>query len=172
MKNDTTEHKESLKIFIDVLEKDYYRWYELAEKRNTYVWYILQCLVLICGFLTSLFIAIFGDDPSVSWKIILIILPSVGSLSATILMQFKVQDLWKIREVGRVRFLELIFEGKSRLLNCKKEKDYVELLKYLQNKTVEIESQQGLSFFKTYDCKKDAENLSSVRILTKTLRRQ
>lgn len=143
--------KEALTAFIDKLHKEYETWYAKICRLNYRIWYSLQFISLLSGFLTSIFVAFQNEKTwTLTSKIICIVMPLIGSLAATAILQFKIFETWKLREEGRISFQNLVNYGKSKLLKCKAQEDYQNLFEEMMLKTNEIENDQANKFFSLY----------------------
>jgi hypothetical protein len=141
----------SLQIFINKIHTDYEIWYAKVCRLNYRVWYSLQLVSLLSGFLTSIFVAFQTPEtwtPTI--KIVCIIIPLIGSLAATIVLQFKVFETWKLREEGRISFQNLVNYSNSQVLKCKSQEDFQKLFEEITLKTNEIENEQANKFFSLY----------------------
>jgi len=151
MTNKETNHMDELKIYIENIHEEYEIWYAKAVRKNYRIWYGLQMITLLSGFFSSIFIAFQSNMIwSSTTKIIAIILPLLGSLSATVILQFKIFELWKLREEGRIAFQNLHNFGKSEYAKCKNDDEFQNLFDNLINKTNEIENDQSNRFFTNY----------------------
>lgn len=143
--------RESLLVFIKKIHTDYGIWYAKVCRLNYRIWYSLQLLSLLSGFLTSIFVAF---QTQASWtptiKIVCIIIPLIGSLAATVVLQFKIFETWKLREEGRISFQNLVNYGNSQILKCKTLEDYQKLFEEITLMTNEIENDQANKFFSLY----------------------
>lgn len=140
-----------LSAFVEGLDVEYGQWYDKAARRCFALWGGLQLLAILSGFLTAILAAVAAfpkNDPlPLIGRIVLVVLPLLGSLAATILLQFRVYDLWHLREQGRLAFQRLASEGRGRLASASGkvacEKAYADL----QNRAMEIEEAQAGRFF-------------------------
>ena len=107
---------QALDAFIAELHREYEGWYVKATRR-TYKWYGgLQILALLSSFVTAVISATISKEAFDSWgKAVLIGLPMLGGLAASVISQFKLYDMWRLREDGRLAFQELVSEGRCRL---------------------------------------------------------
>jgi hypothetical protein len=141
----------SLQAFIKKIHKEYEVWYAKVCRLNYRIWYSLQLISLLSGFLTSIFIAF--QDPE-KWtptaRIISILIPLIGSLAATIILQFKVFETWKLREEGRISFQNLVNFSNSQILKCKTPEDFQKLFEEITIQTNQIENEQANKFFSLY----------------------
>lgn len=138
---------DELQKFIDELHKDYEIWYAKSVRRVSRNYYLLQGISVLAGFLTSILSASIPDINFGTWRIVLIILPLVGSLSATILLQFRIYVLWNLREEGRIAFQNLVSEGRKRYAASKTDKECFEIHESLQLRVTAIENEQKDKFF-------------------------
>jgi hypothetical protein len=143
--------KESIFAFLDKLHEEYEVWYAKVCRLNYRIWYSLQCIALLSGFLTSIFIAFQDNDTwSLTIKIICIVIPLIGSLAGTAILQFKIFETWKLREEGRISFQNLVNYGRSKILKCRTPEDYQNLFEEIMLRTNEIENDQANKFFSLY----------------------
>ena len=142
--------REALEAYIIHLEKSYYKWYERSVFRNYYFWLTTQLVSLVAGFGTALFAALINKDELGSFqmgRIVLIVLPVIGSLASTVLIQSRVHERWKLREEGRIQFQSLVTDGRRMYASAKSDEEWSSIHLELQNKTEEIEKAQSLGFF-------------------------
>ena len=106
-----TTSREALEVFILHLEAVYYPWYEHSVSRNYYLWLISQLIALLAGFGTGLLAALLTEEQFRGFqagRITLIVLPVLGSLASTVLIQSRVNARWALREEGRIAFQTLL----------------------------------------------------------------
>lgn len=143
--------RDSLSKFIDELHFEYELWYAKSCRLNYRIWYALQLIALLSGFLTSIFVAFqTKEEWSTTIKIICVVVPLIGSLAGTVILQFKIFETWRLREEGRILFQSLVNFAKSEFSKCKEEEDYEKLFEILRVRTEEIEHAQASSFFSLY----------------------
>jgi hypothetical protein len=151
MAEQTSNDFASIQVFISKIHTDYEIWYAKICRLNYRIWYSLQLISLLSGFLTSIFVAF---QTQASWtptiKIICIVIPLVGSLAATIVLQFKIFETWKLREEGRISFQNLVNFSNSQILKCKSQEDFQKLFEEITLRTNEIENDQSNKFFSLY----------------------
>lgn len=97
------------------LETFYYTWYDKAATRNYYTWFVAQALSLISGFATAVLAALLHEEQFKSWstgRITLVLVPFVGSLASTFLVQSRMADLEALREKGRETIQRLANEAR------------------------------------------------------------
>ena len=141
-----TAKSEFLK-FIKYLEKSYKPWYSKNVARSLNLWYVCQSLSILCGFATAI-LAAFSDKEFFSsiGKVLMIIIPTIGSLAATIILQFRIFDLWQLREKGRVTIEKMISMGFQLYASNKTEQEYSELHKEFIEQTYKLEEQKTQFF--------------------------
>lgn len=145
------DNRESLLTFFEKIHEDYEVWYAKACRKNYRIWYSLQLTSLLSGFFTSIFIAFQTQHNwSPTIKIFCVIIPLIGSLAATIILQFKIFETWKLREEGRISFQNLVNYGNSEILKCKTEEDYQKLFEEVTLLINKIENEQANRFFALY----------------------
>jgi len=139
---------EELKRFVEELRTAYEVWYAKSVHRVMRAYSLLQMLSLLAGFLTSILTALTTTQAfGTNWRIVLIVLPSIGSLAATVLLQFRVYDLWHLREEARIAFQDLVNEGRKRLAAAKTDHKCFEIHESLQLRATAMEKEQKDRFF-------------------------
>jgi hypothetical protein len=142
--------QDALEAYILHLEKAYYPWYRRSVSKNYYLWLIAQMVALLSGFGTALVAVILKEEQFRGFqtgRIILIILPIVGSLASTVLIQSRVNARWKLREEGRIAFQSLVTEGRRRFAAATTDAEWTAIHHELEQKTEEVEKSQSLGFF-------------------------
>src|SRR3954453_18435063 len=97
--------KAAAEVFIAHSLEAYRHWYERAARRNYIFWSAAQTISIAAGFLAAVVGALARDDTFASWngtRIALIVLPILGSLASTLLVQTRVRQLLVLREEGRI----------------------------------------------------------------------
>lgn len=139
---------DELRAFVKELQKGYEMWYVNSVKRVMFAYYGLQILSLLSGFLTALITALTTADTFVgSRRIVLIMVPLIGSLAGTVLLQFRLYDLWQVREDARIAFQDLASEGRKRLAAAASQEECFKIHESLQLRATEIEIEQKRRFF-------------------------
>jgi hypothetical protein len=143
----TTAKSEFLK-FIKYLEKSFKPWYTKNVGRSLYLWYVCQALSILCGFATAI-IAAFADQAffAATGKLLLIIIPTIGSLAATIILQFRIFDLWQLRESGRTTIEKMVSLGFQIYASNKTEQEYSDIHKEFIEQVYKLEEEQKTQFF-------------------------
>ena len=90
--------------------RDWYNWYSEFYK---WVWNGATLLIILLSALTAIIASGTKDaSPPVAWaQWSLIILPAVATFLGALIAQFRVRDLWQIREAGRIKAEELVCSG-------------------------------------------------------------
>lgn len=147
--NSSRTGKSEFERFVKYIEKSFKPWYTKSVSRNLRIWYTCQALSILCGFLTAI-IAAFVDKEFFenAGKILLIVIPSIGSFAATIILQFRIFDLWQMRENGRVEVEKMISLGYQLLACNMTDLEYSKLHKQYIDQLYNLEKEQGTQFFK------------------------
>jgi hypothetical protein len=142
--------KAALEAYISELETLYYPWYEGAANRNYWFWCIAQAVAMIAGFGTSILAALLKNEQfkDFNWgRILLIILPSVGSLASTFLIQVRVRELLGLREQGRQAIQYLTETAMVRFAAAQSAGEYTEIHTWLVDQIAAVEREQNKAFF-------------------------
>lgn len=139
---------QALDAFISELHCDYEDWY-IDATRCTYRWYgALQLIALLSSFVTAVISATISKDAFDAWgKAVLIGLPMLGGLAASVISQFKLYDMWRLREDGRLAFQELVSEGRCRLAGAADEAACNAIHQDLHTRAQAAERAQAGGFF-------------------------
>jgi hypothetical protein len=81
-------------------------WYASCSRAYTLIWNISNLSIIVLGALSSILFA-YGTAN----KVLLTTLPALSSLLGAILIQFKLRDVWRLRELGRIAVEELICQA-------------------------------------------------------------
>lgn len=128
-------------------------WYAKSVRRYSVAYYGLQFTVVLSGFLTAA-VAAFETQIAESWtKPVTVIVPLLGSLAAGALYQFRVYDLWRLREDGRLAFQDLDTEARRQLAAATCEADCIRAHGELQQQVTKIERDQADRFYAVRDSK-------------------
>lgn len=107
--------KEALANYIRELEDIHYRWYDGKQKSYKRQWQVMQTMVVVAGFGTSIIAALMREESfrGLAWgRIVLVLLPSIGALASTLLIQMKTLEMMALREKGRQTILYLVSVAK------------------------------------------------------------
>lgn len=167
--------KQELEKYIVELHKDYEVWYAKSVRKTFRWWWFLQVMSLLSGFTFALIAALVAADvfqPGTIYKtyavIALVVLPALSALAANTVIQFRVYDIWRLREKGRISFQNLVIEGRRRLSTAKTEEDYADIFAELQDRANKIEFSQSEDFF-SFNKSDFASNFTRAEINEKKL---
>lgn len=104
-----------LNQYIQELETVHLRWYGDAALIHERVWHVPALISLLSGFASSLIAALLEATTFTRYgKILLIIVPAVGSLATALLTLFRFRELEDLRERGRITLEIAIANAKGR----------------------------------------------------------
>jgi hypothetical protein len=144
---------DELNKFVAQIHCEYEVWYAKSVRVTYRWWWLLQAISLLSGFgfavIAALVAADVFQDPRYKTLtvIALIVLPALSSLAASTILQFRVYDIWRLRESGRIAFQNLAIEGRRRARAAKTEEECAAIFEDIQEKAHEIESSQSENFF-------------------------
>ena len=143
--------REALAAFSNVVQAKFEPWYDLHSRR-CYQWYLgLQLLMFVASIATAVFAALSNGKNFDSWaKYVIVLLPLVGATATTILSQFRLYDLWKLREEGRIQIQAIVLEADRRAASATSETECAQIHKELADRVNKIEQDQSVSFFSLY----------------------
>jgi hypothetical protein len=129
------------------VEADYQGWYEKSVRRVAFSFVILQAFAVFSGFIVALLTALVDKEHFETYKPAFVIVPALGSLAATILVQFRVRDLLRLREEGRIAFQSLSLYSRGRLLGASSSSAKQRLYEEIAMSVGAIEKDQSDRFF-------------------------
>jgi hypothetical protein len=135
---------------VDELEKKYYPWYEGQVRWLARITYPLQIFGMLCGIAASILTAVFtgeGAEITGTLRIILIVLPALGSAIAAFIVQAKLLERAQLREDGRRAMQFYIDECKQTLACTTDPKELSTYFTQLREKVNLIEESQSATFF-------------------------
>lgn len=141
--------KDALESFIRELETFYYRWYDRAATRTYYTWFVAQALTLLSGFVTALVAALLREEQFKTWgagHIALVVLPLLGSLASTFLVQSRIADLEALRERGRETVQRLANDARVNFAAASSREEYTEIHRALVTEVSALEQEQSRGF--------------------------
>lgn len=141
--------KTALQSFIVEMESYYYPWYDAATTRNYYTWFSAQALSLVSGFATALLAALLHEEQFKIWgvgHIAVVVLPLIGSLASTFLVQSRISDLEALREKGRETVQRLSNEARVNFAAASTPEQYTALHHALVSAISNLEQEQSRSF--------------------------
>jgi hypothetical protein len=143
----TGEQDSDVKSLVKEVEADYRRWYERSVGRVGLTYGILQSCAVLSGFIVALLTALVNVEHFAQYKAAVVIVSAIGSVAASILVQFRVHDLLRLREEGRIAFQSLALYGRGRLLGLKAGDEKEELFEEIARRIDLIEKDQSDRFF-------------------------
>jgi hypothetical protein len=99
---DSSEIREAALSYL----RSHRSWYAFWSRAYTLTWNVATFAIIVLGALTSILTAY-----DVKNRALLIILPAVSSLLGAFIIQFRLRDAWRLRELGRIAVEELICEA-------------------------------------------------------------
>lgn len=138
--------KEAFGRYIIELETEYYDWYTTASNRNKYMFVALQCLAIVSGAATAIVAAIVSDTNRKEWRLVLVLLPLLGTFATALLAQTRLRDVLALRERGREQLQKLISNAKVEYAASSPDTDvhFTRVHKTLVEEISRIERQQAL----------------------------
>lgn len=134
--------KELRNIIEDYLEKELKTTYKRYSKLSTFGTFLiifLKLLVFIPPILVS-GLAAFNENID---KIYLITLPLVNTVATAILLKFRIAEIWKLREHGRIATKSLYEKSKRILITADSKKELEDLYENMVEEASEIEKEQS-----------------------------
>jgi hypothetical protein len=131
--------------YIAVLKRDYLPWYERASSRYYLYWSTCAFVSVVAGFAASVVAALINDDTfsfQPYGKTLLIILPAIGSLAATLLTQFRFEEVQDLREIGRIEMQDMIAWAGGQLAAAEDKEKCSAVYEELRKKVLDLETGQ------------------------------
>lgn len=141
--------KAALEAYIGRLKKEYLSWYEAASRRNKYLWMTAQIVAVVAGFATAIVAALIdhlGAGGSTLLRVLLIVLPIVGSFAATLLVQTRALERKALREHGRQRIQGLLERAKADFAEATTDERFTAIHQKLINEVQDLEAKQAMEF--------------------------
>lgn len=138
--------KEALAKYVDQLHTDYENWYGRSKLRIGATWQALQLLSYLSGFAAAILSAV-GNTEKPLHRFWMVVLPLIGSFSASMIVQFRLYELTQMREHGRICFQTLVEEARRRLAAAATLPECTQIHAELASKANEIEAAQSQTFF-------------------------
>jgi len=141
--------KAALASFIAELEEYYYPWYDSETNRLYYFWTGAQWLALISGFASALLAACLKGEQISDWgygRIALIVLPLLGSLASTFIVQSRVGELEALRESGRETIQRLANQARVDFAAATSPEQFTEVHRDLVTAVSALEKEQSRGF--------------------------
>ncbi|MGO9356976.1 MAG: hypothetical protein ACLP1D_04785, partial [Xanthobacteraceae bacterium] len=106
-------------------------------------WNVLSFSVIVLSALTSILAALKANENVPSWLII--VLPALSALLSTFLLQFRIRDLWQLRDEGRIEIELLIC--KAHLIPTESRDAALNAAMELRTGAIKLELDQSRRFF-------------------------
>lgn len=136
---------------------DLERWYNKAATFHSYTLGVLRFVSIISGAgATGLMSIILADvKPSSFMAQSTAVVTALGTLAVTLLSQYRIAELERLRESGRIQCMDLRFAIEHELPEIADQAERREFLERTRKRVVEIEAQQNESFFKFFSTTDD-----------------
>jgi hypothetical protein len=145
-----SDSKEAVEQFLKELIEIYYPWYASSVRTHYWISLPLQWIVLLSGFATSILAALATREVLTQFpfiRILLIVLPALGSAAATVAVQARLYDRYQLREDGRRSIQNLYNEARGKYAAAQTPHAHAAIYQEIVNRVDEIERQQSNSFF-------------------------
>jgi hypothetical protein len=106
-----------------------------------WLWNSATASIVVISAATAILAA--WNRPYLQWLNIL--LPAISTVLGTLLMQFRMRDMWQLREMGRIASEELVAE--AHLMDVGKVEDATKTAIALRMRAHQIERDQATQFF-------------------------
>lgn len=121
------------------------KWYQNQRDIYNIAWRYGNIFVIVATGLTAFLIAIDIAKNSTWRRIALAALPALAALTTSLTGQFRVQEMWELRESGRLDVIELINE--VRLIRADSAEAMEKALSPIRAELIEIDREQSKRFF-------------------------
>lgn len=141
--------KEALAAYLQCMEQEYL-WYETASKRHETLWTVAQGIVITASLSTSAIAALAHEETfnNYGWlRILLVVLPLLGTFASSVLLQTRVRDLLALREQGRQSIRTLTDLGRAEFAAASTPERCTTIHRDLACKMDKIDKEQTLGFF-------------------------
>jgi len=137
--------KDALESYLRYMWTGYYKWYEAAVSRNQRLWLATQVVAIVAGFGTAVLAALSGQQEWFGsvWRMVLTVLPLIGTLAGSIAANSKVAARWSLREQGRQAVQRLVDSGRQRFAVATTPAEYAEIHASLVKAVDAIEAAQA-----------------------------
>jgi hypothetical protein len=142
--------KDALAAYIKELSEDYYTWYATAVERNHWMWVIAQTVAVAAGFITAIIAALLREEPLRNSSVLgwsLIVIPVIGSLASTFLVQTRMRNLMGLRERGRERIQALITQARAEYAAASSPERFTKIHRDINVLVSRVEQEQTIGFF-------------------------
>lgn len=133
--------------FRDELRKDQ-KWYRAWKVRFGLLWNVGTLAVMALGAIASLLV-LADTTATTEGKILVASLTTASAIITAVLSQFRIRELWQLRENGRLEIMEIL--DALRLVDVSDPAKAEEALAPLRARRRELSRQQAQSFFSSMD---------------------
>ena len=135
--------------YIETDLAGYLAWYEGASLRNYLASNVCSLVTLIAGVGASVTAALIEQGTFAGYgRILLVVLPAIGSLASVLLTQFRFAELEDLRERGRIHIADLVARARLELAAATDDAACKALHERLLARVLEIEEGQHRGFRK------------------------
>jgi hypothetical protein len=109
--------KEAFELYLEKLQKEYYPWYDKASDRLKLWWGVGRGIAIMASVAASTLAATLDTNlimDNSSLRVPLVLLPIIGTIASSILLETRVRDLLSLRSDGLEAMQNLIEEAKAR----------------------------------------------------------
>jgi hypothetical protein len=142
--------KKALEDFLNELIQVYYPWYERSVNLHYYVSIPIQTIALLAGFATAVLAAVATQDTFKQFglvRLLLILLPALGSAATTVAVQSKLYERYQLRENGRRSIQAIYNEGRAKYAAAATPQEYTTIHTELIKKVDDVEAGQSTGIF-------------------------
>ncbi|MBB4214627.1 hypothetical protein FHT79_001782 [Rhizobium sp. BK212] len=118
------------------------RWYDVRSRRMKALWNNITLATIVLSAISSVFSA-YNLDPKL--RLIPTVLSALATFCAAYLSQFRVRDMWQIRETGRIDAERLV--AKAQLIGTTNENSAFIQAVALRNELHDLEQDQSQQHF-------------------------
>jgi hypothetical protein len=130
------------------MHREYEVWYAKSVRRLGLFYMALQFMTMLAGFAAACLAALTSPSDYHGWiKAAMVSLPAIGSLAAGVIVQLRLQDLWRLREDGRIAFQDLSLRVEGLAQSAKTDAERHEAFDMVRCRIREIETGQSKRFF-------------------------
>jgi hypothetical protein len=125
-------------------------WYVSAARRNNAMFILTQAVIIGSGAATILLSALLKPAAFANWgsgRVLLVILPAIGTFVSTLSVQFALRQMASLRENGRIKVEELSAESRRRFASATTNEQYAEVHQWLASEITLLEREQSRDFY-------------------------
>ncbi len=118
------EHRKLFMALIERLETRELRFYERASNRNYWAWHLCVGIAFVVSMTSGGFASFMSNAAFEAYgKILLAVLSFLSATATGLLSLYKFREKEALREEGRIEMLDIIYNAKSLLADCKTDDD-------------------------------------------------